>query len=65
MKYRCLDIDNCGFVRKVHPNELKNIDYNNPYKICEECTSLMVLEIVSKGNKNDPTFYFNPTRTKK
>jgi hypothetical protein len=66
MKYVCLNIDSCGFVKNVSLDQLTKFDLNNPYKNCEECTSLMVLTSSKrKKEKNDFTFTSNYKKQEK
>tara|TARA_A100000164_G_scaffold381741_1_gene435103 strand:- start:1796 stop:2008 length:213 start_codon:yes stop_codon:yes gene_type:complete len=66
MKYVCLDIDSCGFVKNVSLDQLTKFDLNNPYKTCEECNSLMVLTSSKrKETNNDFTFTSNTYQQKK
>lgn len=66
MKYVCLNIDSCGFVKNVSLDQLTKFDLNNPYKNCEECTSLMVLTSSKrKIEKNDFTFTSNYKKQEK
>ena len=61
IKYVCLDLDRCGYVKYVSVESLSKIDFNNPYKNCEECTSMMVLKPVKrKDTTNDFIFNINP-----
>lgn len=66
MKYVCLNIDSCGFVKYVSLDQLTKFDLNNPYKNCEECTGLMVLTPSKrKETKNDFIFTSNTYNNKK
>ena len=61
MKYKCLNLDACGFVKTVKLDQLTRLDLNNPYKNCEECNSLMVLTSSKKKEKDNVTDFINDT----
>ena len=43
MKYVCLNKDACGYHEYVNINDLKKIDFENPFKNCTQCKYIMVL----------------------